>query len=965
MHDDTRGTPGERPTSAPDRTEARISAAPTLGQTPRGGGTQLPAGVPARIGPYRVLRELGEGGMGVVLECEQEAPLHRVVAVKVIRLGLATEESIARFESERQVLAQLNHPAVARLFDAGAAEDGRPYFVMEVVAGDPVTTFCDRRTLTVRERLELFLRVCEGVQHAHQHGVIHRDLKPSNILVTEVDGRPAPKIIDFGIAKATRPSPHDRPFQTVRGEFMGTPEYMSPEQAEPTRLDVDTRTDVYALGVILYEMLVGALPMGSEALRSGGPAGLSQRLRDSEPPRPSARLTSLGEQRRRVAAARRTDERSLARALRGDLDWIVMKAMEKDREQRYAAVSELAADLRRHLDHQPVLAGPPGAAYRMAKLVRRHRLAVSAGAVAAVGLVVAVVGTSVGLVRARAAEQRALGEARRAERVSDFLEGLFKVSDPFGAAGKGLTTRDLLDRGAARIATELKDEPLVQARLMATMGRVYQGIGDYPKAHTLLEGATAIRRAQLGPTDPEVATSLHDMASLLSDMGKANEARPYAEEALAIRERASEGDDLSVASALDMLAVVRRAAGDLDSARPLYERALTIRERRLGPEAPEVASSLNNFANLLKARGEYAAARPLYERAVVIKEKVYGPDHPDVAGALNNLANLMCQSSDCAAARPLFERTLAIREKTLPPDHPHIAMSLYNLGNLHYATGDFSGALPYYQRALGIRERSLGPDNPRLADNLSSLGVVLAELGDLAQARALLRRALDIQERALGPDHPIVSVVLRNLARVESEDGNHRLALEHAKRALAIVEKTTGGGTPDLADALATDAHVLLGAGDRPAARPLAERALAIGEKTLGSDHPGTGAARWTLARIALLDGDRARGQALADRALAMRARELGEHHPTVELQRACWAILCGERSAALRYLRLAVDSGLAGDRRVLSSELAALRGDPEFESILADMRRRTPEGEASPARHSPQAARPTAKVEP
>ncbi len=347
---------------------------------PEGGSAQ-------RIDNYRILQKVGEGGMGEVYEAEQEKPVRRRVALKIIKHGMDTKQVVARFEAERQALAMMDHPSVAKVFEAGATPRGRPYFVMEFVRGVPITEHCDRQKLSVRERLELFLQVCEGVQHAHQNAIIHRDLKPSNVLVSIQDGRAVPKIIDFGVAKATTQKLTEKTRFTELGVLIGTPEYMSPEQAEGTGQSVDTRTDVYSLGVMLYELLVGALPFDPRELRSGGYEGIRKKIREEEPPRPSARLSTLGDASTESARSRRVDLSSLQRQLRGDLDWITMRALEKDRTRRYGSPSELAADISRFLSDEPVLASPPSAAYRAGKFVRRHRLRVG---VAAAGVLVLV-----------------------------------------------------------------------------------------------------------------------------------------------------------------------------------------------------------------------------------------------------------------------------------------------------------------------------------------------------------------------------------------------------------------------------------------------------------------------------------------------------------------------------------------------------------------------------------------------
>ena len=439
-----------------------------------GGASELPTPLhpasmlpedPKRIGPYRILQKIGIGGMGEVYEAQQETPLRRRVALKIIKWGMDTEQVVLRFESERQALALMDHPNVARVIDAGATEQGRPFFVMELVKGIPITDFCDASQLPLGDRLELFNEVCRGVQHAHQRGIIHRDIKPSNILVTDLDGVATPKIIDFGVAKATSQQLTEQTVFTELGQWIGTPEYMSPEQAGMSGFDLDTRTDVYSLGVLLYELLVGVQPFAPEELRSSGFDEMRRKIREQDPPRPSSRVTTTGKTSPEIAERLQIDPPALARLLRGDLDWIVMKALEKDRNRRYGSPEELATDIERHLKDEPVLASPPSTSYRIGKFVRRNRLAVTAALLIAFAVVAGILGTTAGWLRARR-------EAEAARRVSNVMVSMYGDLNPSTLRGGASTPTEILDRATESVEQELGDDPLVQARLMTTLGPV-------------------------------------------------------------------------------------------------------------------------------------------------------------------------------------------------------------------------------------------------------------------------------------------------------------------------------------------------------------------------------------------------------------------------------------------------------------------------------------------------------------
>ena len=707
--------------------------------------------LPDRIGSFRVLELLGHGGMGSVYLAEQDAPLERRVALKLIRGGSFEPRILARFEAEGRALGRMSHPNIAQVYEAGSTPEGLPYIAMEPAPGLPITVYCDEHRVPLEGRLGLFLSVCEGVQHAHQKALLHRDLKPSNILVTEVDGRPIPKIIDFGVAKALDQTGEST--VSVGWGLVGTPFYLSPEALEHPAggPDADVRADVYALGVVLFELLAGSHPF-----LGGGTSGLVRRILDGDFPRPSEAAAAGDREACRERAARRgLEPTALARALRGELDWIALRAMARERSRRYGSPGELAADLRRHLRHEAVAAGPPGRAYRARKFVRRHRTAVAAAGIGILTLAGGFVARSLEVERANRASARAQREAEAAQQVSQFLQSLFEESAPGSRRPSEISARELLDRGAARIREELRDQPLVRARLLNTIGRVYLTLDLYDAATPLLEEALATRTDHLdADSHPDVAESLHTLGELHVRRGGYEEAIPYFERAIGIRR--SLEDRVSLATSLMQLATAQGFLDRSDEAERLFLEALGIREEALGPEHEDVAATLNNLANLYHHEERLEDAERAHLRSIAIKEKALGPGHVFLAQSLNNLANIYLSQDRLDEAEALHRRALGIKQRALEPGHMEIGVSHHNLGDIAIERGDVDAALERYLEAKAIFEARLPPEHPFLGYSAFALGRVHAARDDVEAARRSYRRSLEIRLASHPADHPLV-----------------------------------------------------------------------------------------------------------------------------------------------------------------------------------------------------------------
>ena len=667
-----------------------------------------PDRVPARvIGNYRLVREIGRGGMGQVWLAEQAAPVRRQVALKVVKGGLYDDSLLKRFQAERQSLASMNHPAIAKVFDAGATADGQPYFVMEYVQGLPITDYCDKKRLKIRDRLELMVKVCEGVQHAHQKAIIHRDLKPANILVQEVDGAALPRIIDFGLAKPTNPQVAGYTLYTHVGGFVGTPGYMSPEQSDPAAQDVDTRTDVYSLGVVLYVLLTGCLPFQTNADQDLPIDEMLRRLREDDPPRPSTKISSERELSSTTAEARGTAPKQLVSLLRGDLDWVAMKALEKDRTRRYATPSDLSADIRRYLGNEPVLARPASTGYRLRKYMRRHRLGVGIAA----SLVLLLSGFAV----MQAFQLRRITRERdRANRITDFMVGMFSVSDPGEGVGNSLTAREVLDKASNDIDKGLAKDPDLQAQMMHVMGVAYLNLGVYSRAQSLFERSLQLEDATLGPKSLPTLRTMQRLAWTIYQQGRTADAERMQRKMLDISRRALGPEDPQTLSIISDLATTLDSEGNHAAAENMVRDVLEKRKRTLGGEDHYTLASMDSLAAILTSESKWTEAEALERQALAIQLRVFGSENLDTIHFMINEAAMEVQMEKEEEGEKLMRQALNLERRVLGPDQPETAVTVYNLACLELKRGQTDETLALLRQsvdhglppryALGIEE---------------------------------------------------------------------------------------------------------------------------------------------------------------------------------------------------------------------------------------------------------------------
>lgn len=730
------------------------------------------------IDRYRLVKQIGEGGFGEVWLAEQVEPVKRNVALKIIKLGMDTNSVIARFEAERQALAMMDHPNIARVFDAGATDTGRPYFVMELVDGVSITSYCDKENMSSRDRLKLFVQVCGAIQHAHQKGIIHRDLKPNNVLVTEVEGKPLVKVIDFGIAKATERSQTEQTMFTEVGQFIGTPAYMSPEQAGTTGTDIDTRSDIYSLGVLLYELLTGVTPFDMKTLRAAALDEIKRIIREDEPSKPSTRLSTLGVTLDTVARQRATEPRKLGLLLRGDLDWIIMKAMEKDRSRRYESSNGLAMDIERYLVDEPVTAGPPSARYRARKFIRRNRVVVTTGVFIAIALLLGVIGTSAGMVVAMSERDRADAAARaesaarvdaqlqadRAQAVNEFLtDDLLGSVDPTRTQNREITMREVLDEASLRVGARFKDNPFVAASIERTLGNVYLNLSVFPKADEHLSHAEELFLSMPGKHIRETMGVRTELGRLQFMQGNYEQGIRDTEASLEVMRETLGEDDLITLTTTSVLASLYAWNNQLDEAEPLYLQALDGLEKTVGPRNRETLSVQNNLAIYYSDRRELEKAERLLKSAYETTRDVYGDEDPETLNAMVNLVHVYNEMGRLDDAETIGVKLLQSARRTLGSEHVTTLNAINNLAVTYVRQGRLNLSEPLYLEDYETSSRVLGKEHPDTLISMTNLGRLYMRMDRLEDAYRVLSECDVLSRKILPAGHFGIGITSRSL----------------------------------------------------------------------------------------------------------------------------------------------------------------------------------------------------------
>jgi len=845
----------------------------------------------SKIGAYRIVREVGQGGMAVVYLGERDDQHYRKrVAIKMVKPGIGTEQVLQRFRNERQTLAALDHSNIVKLLDGGSTESGLPYLVMEYVEGVPIDRYCDQNKLSIVDRLRLFRDVCSAVQYAHQNLVIHRDLKPGNILITK-EG--LPRLLDFGIAKLLNPECFETPLVTRMEWRAMTPDYASPEQVlgDP----VTSATDIYSLGVLLYEILTGRRPYQVEG---SSRREIERQVSETEPLRPSTQVSTDHEHLKAIAQMRAAEPKQLVSLLRGDLDWITMKALEKDPSRRYATASEFSADIGRYLSHEPVLARPASAAYRARKYVRRHPVGVTVAA----GLVLLLAGFA-GMQSFQL--RRITRERDRANRVTEFMEGMFKVSNPSEARGNSITAREILDKASKDIDTGLVQDPELQAQMMHVMGDVYRELGLFPRSQLLYQRSADIRRRVLGPENLETLRSMDNLGWVLNQEGHAPEAEKLQRETSDIRRRVFGMQNPNTLKSISNLAWTLDREGNYTEAEKLEREVLDIRRRVLKTDSQDTLAMMNNLAATLGHEGHLAEAEKLKRETLDMRRRLLGPEHRETLTAMNNLAYTLQQEGHYAEAEKLQRETLNIQRRVLGSEHPDTLRSMNNLANTLVAEGHLTEAQQLQQEALGTKQRVLGPEHQDTLWAMRSLADTLQREGHYSEGEKLQRQTLEIQRRVLGPDRPNTLETMSSLA------------------------------------------VTLNGEGQYSEAENLQRQTVDTMRRVLGAEHPNTLVTTDELVRTLEKEGRYNEAEKLARQTLETQRRVLGPEHPNTANTGYDLAVALahtGRNDEAISVLREAVNHGLdpTMDLAIASDpELKPLRKDPRFEALVSDAQQR------------------------
>ncbi len=872
----------------------------------------------------------------MVWMAEQEKPVRRRVALKIIKPGMDTKEVIARFDQERQALAMMDHPNIARVFDAGATALGRPFFVMELVRGVRITEYCDQVNLPTVERLRLFIAVCQAVQHAHQKGIIHRDLKPSNILVTLHDGVPVPKVIDFGIAKATQQQRlTDLTLYTQFEQMMGTPLYMSPEQMEMSGLDIDTRSDIYSLGVLLYELLVGRTPFDPEALMKRGIEEIRRVVREQEPPKPSTFVSTMAlDLRTTVARQRQTDGAKLVGQIRGDLDWIVMKALEKDRSRRYETATGLAQDIQRHLLGEPVKARPATQFYRFRRFAKRNKVVFAAGAGVAAALVAGLTASTWMFLKERQARERAVAaeaaqseasrkvetEAAKSRQVARFLKEMLKGVGPSVALGRDNTMLlEIIKKTEDRLSTDLEEQPEIEAELRQTLGAVYEELGHYEQAEEMDRRALLLRTKVYGSDHPGVtdllnqlgtvllrqkkfadaetiyreqlkgyrnlteegnvkeAGALGNLSAVLAAQGKTTEAEKFGRESLAMHRHLLPHQNRDLATAIHNMAVMLTDNGRLDEAETLHRESLGIFKSIFGSEHPSVAGCLQGLALLMGKKGQLADGVVLQREALAMQRKLLGNQHPDVVSALNELATMLVSQGNLDEAEALHREALGIVEQFIGMKGWEFEKTLNRLTGVLNQKGRPAEAEAMHREALALRRKVLGNNHPDVAKSLNTLARLLSAQGQLTEAETLFRELLENQTKQLGPEHADIGVTLNELALVLSGLNKKAESETMFREALVMLRKFLGNENQNVGTTLSNLGDVVYDQGKLPEAENVWEEAFRVRQKVLGPNDPATVASLTKLGELLLEEDKLADAAALFREATALGVASGGE----------------------------------------------------------------------------------------